>query len=696
MNDLQGGDKGLVGGGIGTYADRITDSYYLLAGVVSTTPRAAKTAQGQRYSELRGVPRYFHIYENWNVDLDNADNDNDPTTGGDDPWDFRNSMQYPALRAVGGAQDRRPKPTYLTVNLSASPGTLAENAGRTTVTITASVVGGPAPGDPVACAGPTPPAGCGINLTVGIDERLNYITHLFAQNTNRVNQDGTISHAKDYTVTAIPAITIPAGERSASATFTITPVNDRDGTEGTEQIVIRGDGNRGIIIHPEVRMYLTGPYAPPTARAVTYYTGSPDPAPENTRVFLEGRSSTPYGNIASYLWEQTSGTPVALSRATSDRAAFTTPTGLTADATYEFRLTVTDKGGRTDMDTVTVTVTAAGSTGAGGDSGPDSSEPPEQQATVSPTANAGPDLTGAPGESVTLQGITSINPHGEWWEMGHQWTQLSGPTVTLTHPQTSLHNQAADKFGDPRFTLPADAADGATLEFQLTVTDQEGESDSDTVTVTVIRPDNTPPVVAELALVRVFAGETVQITGQATDAEDAADALSYLWEQTGGTPTATLEGANSSVLSFTAPAVSGETALTFRLIVTDSGGLTASRKTTVTVLPTPTACAGDDLTSTAGASITLEGICSTNPYGEWWRMAHQWTQLAGPSVTLTHPQAERYNQAADKFGDPRFTLPADAADGTTLEFQLTVTDKEGGSDTDTVTVTVTSEDGDSG
>ena len=101
---------------------------------------------------------------------------------------------------------------------------------------------------------------------------------------------------------------------------------------------------------------------------------------------------------------------------------------------------------------------------------------------VQPTANAGPDLTGAPGESVTLQGTGSINPHGEWWQLAHQWTQLSGPTVTLTHPQKF---QPADNFGDPSFTIPADAADGATLEFEMTVTDQEGGTDTDTVTVTV-------------------------------------------------------------------------------------------------------------------------------------------------------------------------------------------------------------------
>ena len=47
-------------------------------------------------------------------------------------------------------------------------------------------------------------------------------------------------------------------------------------------------------------------------------------------------------------------------------------------------------------------------------------------------------------------------------------------------------------FGDPRFTIPTDAADGTTLVFQLTVTDQEGQSDSDTVTVTVDASDDEP------------------------------------------------------------------------------------------------------------------------------------------------------------------------------------------------------------
>ena len=40
---------------------------------------------------------YNGIYANWNTDLDNADSDNDATTGKDDPWTFGNKMQYPML-----------------------------------------------------------------------------------------------------------------------------------------------------------------------------------------------------------------------------------------------------------------------------------------------------------------------------------------------------------------------------------------------------------------------------------------------------------------------------------------------------------------------------------------------------------------------------------------------------------------------
>ena len=213
----------------------------------------------------------------------------------------------------------------------------------------------------------------------------------------------------------------------------------------------------------------------------------------------------------------------------------------------------------------------SGDSSPAGDSGPSG----EVDTSGGLEACAGPDLMGAPGETVTLQGRCSTNPSGPWHHLTHAWTQLNGPEVQLSDPTR----------GDPSFTIPANAADGTLLEFQLTVTDQEGQSDSDAVVVTV---DSTPP-------------------------------------------------------------------------------------------PTPpTACAGDDLEAQPGDTVTLEGTCSTNPHGVWWRMAHLWTQPEGQNIALSDPTK----------GRPTFTVPADAAPGTVYTFTLTVTDKDGESDSDSMTVTV--------
>ena len=52
---------------------------------------------GKTTGELQTPNGYTGIYADWNVDVDNSDGDDDPTTGGDNPWDFGGDMQYPAL-----------------------------------------------------------------------------------------------------------------------------------------------------------------------------------------------------------------------------------------------------------------------------------------------------------------------------------------------------------------------------------------------------------------------------------------------------------------------------------------------------------------------------------------------------------------------------------------------------------------------
>ena len=56
--------------------------------VVGTTTAALKAPIG-----------YSGIYADWNIDIDNADGDDDLTTDTDDVWDFGTSSDYPALKA---------------------------------------------------------------------------------------------------------------------------------------------------------------------------------------------------------------------------------------------------------------------------------------------------------------------------------------------------------------------------------------------------------------------------------------------------------------------------------------------------------------------------------------------------------------------------------------------------------------------
>ncbi len=88
-----GGLMGTVGSG-GT----VTDSYW------DTGTSGWSTSGGGTGKTTRDLQRptgYSGIYANWNLNLDGV-------TGGDDPWDFGTSRQYPALKFTGRTTWRGP------------------------------------------------------------------------------------------------------------------------------------------------------------------------------------------------------------------------------------------------------------------------------------------------------------------------------------------------------------------------------------------------------------------------------------------------------------------------------------------------------------------------------------------------------------------------------------------------------------
>ena len=80
------GSGSLIGGLVGVNAGTVTDSYYDSdASGQSDTGKG----EGKTTSDLITPTDYTGIYADWNLDLDGDGTD-------DDPWDFGNSVQYPA------------------------------------------------------------------------------------------------------------------------------------------------------------------------------------------------------------------------------------------------------------------------------------------------------------------------------------------------------------------------------------------------------------------------------------------------------------------------------------------------------------------------------------------------------------------------------------------------------------------------
>ena len=70
--------------------------------------------------ELQTTAGYTGIYAGWNLDLDDADNDDSHTTGQDDPWDFGADHNYPVLK-VDFNGDGTPSYQEFGVQRGASP-----------------------------------------------------------------------------------------------------------------------------------------------------------------------------------------------------------------------------------------------------------------------------------------------------------------------------------------------------------------------------------------------------------------------------------------------------------------------------------------------------------------------------------------------------------------------------------------------
>jgi hypothetical protein len=279
----------------------------------------------------------------------------------------------------------------------------------------------------------------------GPDQTVPEGTTVTLDGSNSRDLDGAIANCT-WAQTAGPNVTLSDSE-AQKPTF-MAPVVGTSGAALTFKLTVTDD--LGLQGTATVIANVSNVSVAPAAKA-----GDNQTVAEGATVTLDASASTDAdGAIVSTQWKQIGGAAVTLSDAAARTSTFTAPAVGPGGAALTFELTVKDGDGLKATDTVVVNVTNV-------------NQPP--------VGNAGPDQSAEEGALVSLDGSSCTDPDGDETIVSYAWKQTAGPAVTLSNP--------ADEH--PTFTAPTLGPEDATLEFEMTVTDNGGLKGTDKVVVRV-------------------------------------------------------------------------------------------------------------------------------------------------------------------------------------------------------------------
>ena len=315
------------------------------------------------------------------------------------------------------------------------------------------------------------------------------------------------------------------------------------------------------------------------------------------------------------------------------------------------------------------------------------------------TANSAPTITSAATASV-LENQTSaidVNTTDDFDSEGNGLTySLSGgEDVNLF---TMTNTGVVSFINAPDFESPGDGDGDNDYEFQVTVTDSGGLSDSQEITITVTdEVENTNPIITSVATANVLENQTSAIDVNTADDNDSeGNGLTY--SLSGGEDVSLFTMTNTGVVSFiNAPDFENpsdaneDNNYQLQVTVTDSEGLSDSQDLTITVTdevenisPTITTAATADVLENQTSAIDVNATDDSDSEGN----GLTYSLSGGEDVslfTMTNTGVVSFINAPD------FELPGDADGDNDYEFQVTVTDSGGLSDSQEITVTVTDE-----
>lgn len=171
-----------------------------------------------------------------------------------------------------------------------------------------------------------------------------------------------------------------------------------------------------------------------------------------------------------------------------------------------------------------------------------------------------------------------------------KYNETKGWFDFVVNSENGVYSASADEDGNCPYPLSTQYQAGLTVGdncIQLLIKDG-GENDADGLAngmvkdpgVLTLEVTNQAPTVSIDSHASSYdEGTTISLTATGADEDD--DTLSYEWEQTSG-PTVTLSGASSASVTFTAPSVSSDQTLEFKVTISD-GVDTVSKTTAVTI-----------------------------------------------------------------------------------------------------------------
>ncbi|MBI5359086.1 MAG: DUF2341 domain-containing protein [Planctomycetes bacterium] len=357
-------------------------------------------------------------------------------------------------------------------------------------------------------------------------------------------------------------------------------------------------------------------------------------------IALDGSNSTNIdGSTAglSYAWTAltapNSATPQILNPLTSQPSFIATTSGV-----YSFSLTVNSGAITAIPDTILVTVN-----------------------NLPPCADTGADSMLFNGPNIYLDGTKSSDPNEE--TLTYEWEQLSGTKITLNDANT-----AAPYFSSANLT--------GNLEFRLTVTDPAGQTANDTVLLAFSSTTNSAPVAIAGPDQVVEAGAIVTLYGNSSFDTDN-DTMKYSWTQVSGPYDVTMQNSATALPSVTVPSPG---VYQFKLEISDTKTYGLADYVNIIVNDSANSLPRAqiemiqpiDSEPAKGSTVILTGYSSIDADGN--ALSYEWTQTAGPTLTLTDTASPAIVFTPVQAGRYGFMLTVNdgTADGIPAEMEIWV------------------------